>query len=53
MQRGWRDIVLVTAGVAHTVGLKSDGNVVAVGFNENGQCDVDGWTGIAVPKEKR
>ena len=30
----------------HTVGLKSDGTVVAVGDNENGQCDVSGWTDI-------
>jgi alpha-tubulin suppressor-like RCC1 family protein len=28
------------------VGLKADGTVVAVGRNDNGQCDVTGWTGI-------
>ena len=30
----------------HTVGLKRDGTVVAVGSNKYGQCDVSGWRGI-------
>jgi len=30
----------------HTVGLMSDGTVVAVGDHFNGQCDVGGWTDI-------
>ena len=30
----------------HTVGLKSDGTVVATGWNEEGQCDVSGWRDI-------
>ena len=37
---------MVAAGVVHTVGLKSDGRVVAVGANEYGECDVGGWTNI-------
>jgi alpha-tubulin suppressor-like RCC1 family protein len=37
---------MVAAGGYHTVGLKSDGTVLAVGDNEYGQCDVGGWTGI-------
>jgi alpha-tubulin suppressor-like RCC1 family protein len=36
----------VSAGVAHTVGLRADGTVVAVGDNEYGQCEVSGWTDI-------
>ena len=36
-------------GNAHTIGLKSDGMVVAVGDNEYGQCDVNGWRGIQLP----
>ena len=36
----------VAAGDWHTVGLKSDGTVVAVGDNEYGQCDVGGWKDI-------
>ena len=30
----------------HTVGLKSDGTVVAVGNNSHGQLDVGSWSGI-------
>ncbi|MGB5924807.1 MAG: hypothetical protein WBH01_01755 [Dehalococcoidia bacterium] len=37
---------IVSAGETHTVGLKSNGTVVAVGDNEHGQRDVDGWTNI-------
>ena len=37
---------LLSAGYSHTVGLKSDGTVVAVGFNRCGQCDVAGWKDI-------
>lgn len=33
-------------GNAHTIGLKSDGTVVAVGWNEYGQCNVSGWRDI-------
>ena len=36
----------VSAGSIHTVGLKSDGTVVAVGNNYFGQCDVADWTDI-------
>ena len=36
----------VTAGRYHTVGLKADGTVVAVGDNYYGQCNVGGWTDI-------
>jgi hypothetical protein len=42
----WTDIIQVAAGYSHTVGLKSDGTVVAVGDNEYGQCDVGNWTDI-------
>ena len=34
---------MVAAGWVHTVGLKSDGTVVAVGDNRYGQCNVGGW----------
>jgi uncharacterized repeat protein (TIGR02543 family) len=37
---------VVAAGGLHTVGLKADGTVVALGYNYYGQCDVGGWTGI-------
>ena len=37
---------MVTADRFHTVGLRSDGTVVAVGDNYYGQCDVGGWGNI-------
>jgi hypothetical protein len=42
----WTDIMQVDAGFYHTVGLKSDGTVVAVGANYEGECNVGGWTNI-------
>lgn len=50
----WTNIVAIAAGgggkdckgSGHTVGLRSDGRVVAVGDNEFGQCDTSGWTEI-------
>ena len=43
---GWTDIDRVAAGSSHTVGLETDGTVVAVGLNDDGQCNVGGWTAI-------
>ena len=49
---GRREIVAVAAGSNHTVGLKRDGTVVAVGNNKDsfqrhiGQCEVSGWRDI-------
>jgi len=43
----WTDITLVAAGYIHTVGLRDDGTVVAVG-NNDGQCNVGGWTDIVL-----
>jgi hypothetical protein len=37
---------VVGAGLYHTVGVKSDGTVVAVGDKTEGQCDVARWTDI-------
>lgn len=33
-------------GNAHTIGLKSDGTVVSMGWNEYGQCNVSDWCDI-------
>ena len=33
----------IAAGRRHTVGLKSDGTVTAVGDNKYGQSNVSGW----------
>lgn len=42
----WRDIVAVSAGTCHTVGLKADGTVVAVGDNSYDQCNVADWRNV-------
>lgn len=52
----WKDVVNISAsgggrnsdcrGKGHTVGLKSDGTVVAIGDNTYGQCDVSEWSDI-------
>ena len=36
----------LSAGGSHTVGLKEDGTVIAVGNNYDGQCNVSNWTNI-------
>ena len=47
---GWTDIIAVSAGSYNTVGLKSDGTVVAAGSNENNRSNVTGWKDIRLPK---
>ena len=39
----WRNLVAVACGSRHTVGLRADGTLLAVGQNDNGQCNVSGW----------
>lgn len=36
----------ISASASRTVALKSDGTVLAVGYNSDGQCDVRGWSNI-------
>jgi alpha-tubulin suppressor-like RCC1 family protein len=40
--------VAIAAGGYHTVGLKTDGTVIAVGDNSFEQCDASSWTDIEV-----
>ncbi|MFO7837967.1 MAG: hypothetical protein R6X08_00525 [Desulfosalsimonadaceae bacterium] len=37
---------MVAAGRYHTVGLQSDGSVIAAGSNNFNQCDVSFWSDI-------
>ncbi|RAV05453.1 RCC1 repeat protein [Paenibacillus sp. YN15] len=39
----------IAAGRRHTVALRSDGTVAAVGDNKYGQCEVNGLCGIRLP----
>ena len=39
--------IILSASYYHSVGVKSDGTVIAIGSNDEGQCDVSGWTNIA------
>jgi alpha-tubulin suppressor-like RCC1 family protein len=41
----------IAAGRRHTVGLKSNGTVVAVGRNNDGECNVSGWHDIVAVEE--
>lgn len=36
----------IAAGMNHTVAVREDGTVVAVGSNDDGQCNVSGWKNI-------
>jgi alpha-tubulin suppressor-like RCC1 family protein len=40
------DVATIAAGAYHTVGLKEDGTVVAVGYNGLGELNVSSWTNI-------
>ena len=42
----WTEITQVATSNYHTVGLKFDGTVVAVGDNSRGQLNVGSWSGI-------
>ena len=45
----WNDIAerqTIACSGEHTVGLKSDGTVIAAGYNTGGQCDVSDWTDV-------
>jgi alpha-tubulin suppressor-like RCC1 family protein len=37
----WENVVAITAGGNHTVGLRADGTMVATGSGINGQCYVE------------
>ena len=37
---------MIATGLHHTLGLKNDGTVLAVGENNAGQCDISDWRDI-------
>ena len=42
----WNGIATLAMGESHTVGLRTDGTVVATGSNHCGQCDVEDWKNV-------
>ena len=42
----WKDIIAISIGWNHVLGLKEDGTVLAHGDNRLGQCNVNDWTDI-------
>ena len=43
----WQEVTVpISGGLHHTIGLKSNDTVVAVGLNSSGQCSVSKWTDI-------
>ena len=42
----WKDIVAISVGYSHIVGLKADGTVVAAGDNSDYQCNVSDWKDV-------
>jgi len=45
----WKSITVpIAAGESHSLGLKSDGTVVATGENKRRQCNVDTWKDIVM-----
>lgn len=43
----WRDIIAISGGYSHLIGLRRDNSVVAASINNTyGQCDVDDWKNI-------
>lgn len=42
----WNDIIAISAGQDHIVGLKRDGTCEATGSGGNGECDVSKWNDI-------
>jgi len=47
------DATVIAGGEHHTVGLRSDGTVVAVGDYRNGQINVSDWRGIVAVSASR
>lgn len=43
---GWKNLVSVSAGSDHVVGLKPDGTVIATGSNSYGECNVSEWKDV-------
>lgn len=46
----WTDVISISTGDTFTMGLRSNGTVLATGSNDYGQCDVSTWNDIKLPE---
>ena len=44
--KDWKNIISISGGSEHLLGLKKDGTVLATGSNHHGECDVSRWKEI-------
>lgn len=42
----WNQVTDAVVGAEHTIGLRSDGTLLAAGSNANGQCEISTWTDV-------
>jgi hypothetical protein len=42
----WRDVIALSAGSRHTVGVVAGGHVLAAADNSRGQCEVSSWSDV-------
>lgn len=42
----WKNIIRLSGGVDHLVGIRNNGKPFACGYNGNGQCDILPWNNI-------
>ncbi|MCM1233760.1 MAG: TIR domain-containing protein [Ruminococcus flavefaciens] len=47
IDKNWKEIVAISTGFKHRVGLCKNGAVVALGDNKFGQCNVSSWRDMA------
>lgn len=43
---GWENVISVSVGDKHAIGLKNDGTVLSTGYSIDGRCDVSSWNNI-------
>ncbi len=39
----WKDLIFITGGNTHTIGIQPDGTILVKGANTYGECDIPNW----------
>ncbi len=39
----WKDLIFITGGNTHTIGIQKDGTILVKGANTYGECDIENW----------